>query len=60
MFYLSSLAVKPVSVPVLLQQPDDDELPADIDAVRQIHKSLSKNTFSDLIGKIKITHSHLN
>lgn len=60
MFYLSSMAFKPVSVPVLLQQPDDEELPEDIDTVCQIHKNKSKNTFCDLIGKIKITHSQLN
>lgn len=48
-FYLSSMALKPVSVPVLLQQPDDEQLPQDIDPVRHIHKNKSKNTFCDLI-----------
>lgn len=60
MFYLSSMALKPVSVPVLLQQPDDEELPKDIDVVCQIHKNKSKTTFCDLMGKIKTTHSQLN
>lgn len=50
------MALKPASVPVLLQQPDDDELPQDIDTVCQMHK----NKFCDLIGKIKITNSQLN
>lgn len=53
------MALKPVSVPVLLQ-PDDVELPEDIDTVCQLHKNKSKNTFCDLIGKIKISHSILN
>lgn len=59
MFYLTSMALKPVSVPVLLLQPDDAELPEDIDAVRQIYQNKSI-TFCDLIGKIKIPHSKLN
>lgn len=54
MFYLSSMALKPVSVPVLLQQPDE-ELPEDIDTVRQIHKNKIKNIFCDLIGKTQNT-----
>lgn len=35
MFYLSSMALNPVPVPVLLQQPDDEELPEDIDTVHE-------------------------
>lgn len=52
MFYLSSMALKPVSVPVLLQQPHDKELPEDIDPVRQKRQNKSKIKFCDLIGKI--------
>lgn len=39
------MALKPVPVPVLLQQPDDEELLEDIDTVCQMHQTKSKKTF---------------